>query len=110
MAHWLLSPPLAFIIILASGIVMFFVAARFAFRNPKPDEGATKAYACGEEPMHSHIQPDYSNFFHFAFYFTILHVVALFISTAPTDSITSLSVAIIYIIGAVTGMFILLEK
>ena len=76
----------------------------------KPSEEATKAYACGEDMPTSLIQPDYSAFFPFAFLFTILHVVALVVTTVPITTPGSLSIAVIYVLGAITALFILFRR
>jgi NADH:ubiquinone oxidoreductase subunit 3 (subunit A) len=107
--EWLLSPPIVFIIILTISAVAMALFSRLAHRGV-PNEGKHRPYACGEELPSHLIQPDYSQFFHFAFYFTILHVVALFVSTVPTETVSSIAIALLYIVGAAIGMFILLEK
>lgn len=110
MHTWLLTPPILFIVMAAITGSSFLMAARFRERRARRDDGSVKPYACGEEVQGSAIQPDYSTFFPFAFYFTILHVVALMISTVPTDLTATIVIAVLYIVGAVIGMFILLEK
>lgn len=108
--EWLLSPPIVFIIILTISAIAMALFSRLAQKSKVECEGKTKPYACGEELPSHLIQPDYSQFFHFAFYFTILHVVALFVSTVPTETASSIAIALLYIVGAAIGMFILLEK
>ncbi len=48
--------------------------------------------------------------FPFAFFFTILHVVALVIATVPTETIETFAIAVVYVVGAIIGLFILLRK
>lgn len=106
----LLTPPVAFIIVFFIVVVLSMMLARFGFskrRNPSESE---KAYACGEDFKDHLIQPDYSQFFPFAFFFTILHVVALVIATVPTETIKSFAMALVYVIGAIIGLIILLRK
>jgi len=45
--------------------------------------GKRKAYASGEDVKEHRFQPDYRQFFSFAFFFTIMHVVALIVATVP---------------------------
>jgi len=80
-------------------IVLIFAAllSLLAFKNNKPGAGQRKSYACGEDVKNNRIQPDYSQFFPFAYFFTIIHVVALIISTVPAVNTASLSIALIYI-------------
>ena len=108
MTSWLLlSPPLAFIIFLASALFLAFLLSKLAMKPNKLPEGLTKAYSCGEElPTHM-IQPDYSQFYPFAFYFTILHVVALMAATVPVATLETSLIAVVYIGGAIIGLFVL---
>ena len=84
--------------------------SRISYKAKKEDEASTKAYACGEDMPTSMIQPDYSAFFPFAFLFTILHVVALIVTTAPIETAGSFTIALIYVAGAVTALFILFRR
>jgi len=106
----LLSPPFAFIIILITTVILSWVFSRWALRKRKNPPGAKKAYACGEDFQEHLIQPDYSQFFPFAFFFTILHVVALIIATVPPETLGVFVMAGIYIIAAAIGLIILLRK
>ncbi len=79
-------------------------------RGLKVPGGKTKPYACGEDVPSGSIHPDYSQFFPFAFFFTIMHVVALMLTTIPAETIRSGGIVFIYIIGAVIGLFILFRR
>ena len=81
-----------------------------AFRQGKARERMSDAYACGEENIDNMIQPDYSQFFPFAFFFTILHVVALMIATVQVDSPRAIAIAFVYIAVAIVGLMILLRR
>ena len=73
--------------------------------------GTLKPYACGEDmPEHACIQPDYGQFFPFAFFFTILHVVALMATTVPVETASTFVLALVYIAGAVVGLTVLYRK
>jgi NADH:ubiquinone oxidoreductase subunit 3 (subunit A) len=106
----LLSPPVAFLIML--GVVTLFTAtlSAFSLKAKKRDDGEGKSYACGEDVPTHLMQPDYSQFFPFAFFFTVLHVVALMIATVPVETMESFAIAIIYIAGAMVGMVILFRR
>ncbi len=110
MADLLIKPPVLFIILFSCVALGSLLLSRLAFRGQKRAEGAGKPYACGEEAPDRMVQPDYGQFFPFAFYFTILHVVALFITMVPAVTGLTLWISVIYIIGAIIGLFILLEK
>jgi len=109
----LYSPPFVFMAILIAAIILSRICSRYAFRKNKnsPDTSdANKSYACGEDFQGHLIQPDYSQFFPFAFFFTILHVVALVIATVPLGRLETLSVAVLYLAGAIMGLVILMRK
>lgn len=103
----LLSPPVLFAIVLATVLLMSLALRRLSFKNPDRSTDMEKPYACGEEMHQQYFQPDYSQFFPFAFFFTILHVVVLFTSLLPSIDIRNLPIAVIYIAGGVVGLFIL---
>jgi NADH-quinone oxidoreductase subunit A len=103
----LLSPPIAFILILIAALGIGYLLTKLALKPKKVPEGLTKEYACGEDLPSAMIQPDYSQFYPFAFYFTILHVAALMIATVPMATIETSLIAVVYILGAIIGLFVL---
>ncbi len=103
-------PPLAFLVLLGAVGTLSLLFSAMAFRVQKKTHGELEAYACGEESDGAQIQPDYSQFFPFAFFFTILHVAALIIATVPVGTIAAYTMAVVYIIGAVTGLVVLFRK
>ena len=106
----ILSPPIAFIIALLLALYLSYVLSKLAFQEKVRPKGQGKSYACGENIPDQMIEVDYSQFFPFAFYFTILHVVALMIATVPAVQPAALSIAIIYIIGAIIGLLVLYRR
>lgn len=106
----LLSPPGAFILLvllLSAAAVIFSKMASIKRQNRYEAE---QPYACGEDYDEHMIQPDYSQFFPYAFFFTILHVVALVIATVPRETAGVFSIAVVYIISAIIGLLILMRK
>ena len=79
---FLLAPPVAFLIMLALAGGFSWLSSRFAAKGT-PYAGKERAYACGQNVDVNKIQPDYEEFFPVAFFFTIMHVAALIIATAP---------------------------
>jgi NADH-quinone oxidoreductase subunit A len=75
-----------------------------------PGNGGTKSYACGEDAATNLVQPDYGQFFPFAFFFTILHVMTLMVTSAPVIDPQSIALAVFYVIGAVAALFILFRS
>jgi len=109
-AKIIFSPPGAFIITLFAAAIFFRVCGVFASRKRLDQTDAKKAYACGEDFKGHFIQPDYSQFFPFAFFFTILHVVALVIATVPAETVEIFAIAVVYLFAAIIGLLILLRK
>ena len=103
------SPVLAFLVLMVFGAFLLLVFSKTCSK-PTSSPSERKPYACGE-PFEGHlIQPDYSQFFSFALFFTILHVVALVIVTVPMETRGILALAVSYIVGASVGLWILLRR
>lgn len=103
----ILAPPIVFILVMAVVVCAAYILSKLAFRPANSPAGLTKEYACGEDLPTAMIQPDYSQFYPFAFYFTILHVVALMAATVPVAAIETSLIAVVYILGAIIGLFVL---
>ena len=113
MDQWLLNPPVAFGILLLVIGLLAWACKRLAYRPGRSGAGLGKPYACGEETPDAMIQPDYSQFFTFAVFFTILHVVALMATTVPTakaSAAATVAIALVYLTGAVTGLLVLYRR
>lgn len=106
----LLSPPVVFILVMLAAIFSAYVLSKLAMKPKNVPAGLTQEYSCGEDVKTHMIQPDYSQFFPFAFYFTILHVVALMIATVPIATIQTFLIAVVYILGAIIGLFVLYKR
>jgi NADH:ubiquinone oxidoreductase subunit 3 (subunit A) len=101
-----LSPPITFIVFLAIIFGCSLIAGKMAAKgNDSPSK--TKSYACGETEYASMGQPDYSQFFKFAFFFTIMHVMVLILATVPSGMSV---MAALYFIIAVVALLILFRK
>ena len=110
MSDILLTPPVAFVIVLISMLLFSRFLSTIACKPKTHGEGEEKSYACGEDVSTNLMQPDYSQFFPFAFFFTILHVFTLIIATVPALTLGSFAIAIIYILAAITGLVILFRR
>jgi len=110
---FLMSPAIAFVIVLGAMFLFTWALTAFSLKGKTPPPGAFKPYACGEEsnPM---VQPNYRQFFPFAFFFTVLHVMALMITTVPAklpiESFGGLLIGFVYILGAVVGLLVLYRR
>jgi NADH-quinone oxidoreductase subunit A len=105
-----LTPPVVFIIVLGASLGLSAFLSSLSFKPKTKSADCGKSYACGEDVATNLMQPDYTEFFPFAFFFTILHVVTLIIATVPVNTMQSLSIAVLYLLGAVVAMFILFRK
>jgi len=112
MEKLLLSPPIAFVTYFVFIVLFSMLLSRCAFRPGRREngDGGTKAYACGEDTYNQSAQPDYSYFFHFAFFFTMAHVAAMMITMVPAVALRTLQVALLYVTGIIAGFAIVLRK
>jgi NADH:ubiquinone oxidoreductase subunit 3 (subunit A) len=105
----LLLPPVAFAVILFAVVAFSGALSMLALKTKRAAEGLA-AYACGEDIPSHMMQPDYSQFFPFAFFFTILHVAALMVITVPAATTATFVIAVVYIMGAVVASSVLYGK
>ena len=99
---FLLLPPVAFVLYLVLSYGVSALAGRLAQKGVD-SENKKKSYACGENVTQNRGQPDYSEFFKFAFFFTLLHIVVLVVAMDPTGATVP---AIIYV--GMTGLCLLI--
>ena len=81
----ILTPPIAFLIF----VLIFFAFSKGFSRYSHVRSGEADgldSYACGQRDVRNYVNPDYSQFFPFAFLFTIMHVLVLVVATAPYDA------------------------
>jgi NADH-quinone oxidoreductase subunit A len=83
---FLISPPVAFVVFLAIGFLLYVVGSRMAPKLKKVG-GKLATYACGEDLPGIKIQFGYRLFFFVALFFTMMHVAALVIATIPGGKI-----------------------
>jgi hypothetical protein len=110
MSMLLLVPPVAFTLVFLVVWGLSGGAGSLSFRRRGSRGALEKPYAGGEVMRRNRFQPDYSQFFPFAFFFTILHVVTLVVATSPARTLESLAIAVIYVLGALLGLFILFRR
>ncbi len=107
-----LVPPVSFLVLLAlvvlhvRGLSLLGPRKRPAVLPP----GTSRPYACGEEVPDHRMQPDYAQFFPFAFFFTIMHVVALIVTTVPRGSGTASALAAAFLLSAAIGVWVLFRR
>ena len=106
MQNILLSPPVTFMIFLGLAFCISLISKRIAAVGVDSEDKA-QAYACGETLSQNQGQPDYTEFFKFAFFFTIMHVVVLVVATDPNGLSISSGV---YLGVSVLALFMLHRK
>jgi NADH:ubiquinone oxidoreductase subunit 3 (subunit A) len=109
MPNFMLLPPVVFSIVMLVVMAQSFVMKKTSFRG-KQGEGAAKAYSCGEDMEENRFRPEYGQFFSFAFFFSIMHVVALVVATMPSGLAGGYFISALYIIGALIGLIALLRR
>lgn len=105
MAGLIYSPPIVFLMF----IVIFLAGAKFfslySHRNVQRERGL-ESYACGQREVRHYVNPDYRQFFPFAFFFTIMHVLALVVATASYEA---LLMPLVYIAAGILAMIIIFK-
>jgi len=103
----MLIPPLDFLLLFAVIAVFVWLSRGLSPRGVAHTAGKGEPYACGQEVSTGRIQPSYSDFFPFAFFFTIMHVAALMIGTIPAGAVW---LAAPFLAIAVLAIIILFRK
>jgi len=106
----LLTPPIAFIVVGVFVWIQYRGMKILSAGETWPEQkGKYEAYACGEDVQNHKVKPDYSEFFPFAFFFTIMHVVALVVATMPGGMANAI-LAAGYLLSAVIALFVLFRR
>jgi len=106
----LLLPPVALTLLVMVVWVLSAASGTLSFKRKGARGALDKPYAGGETIEKHRVQIDYGQFFPFAFFFTILHVVTLVVATSPARTLQGLAVSVIYVLGALLGLFILFRR
>ncbi len=102
----LFAPPVVFFLLLAVGGLAALVFSRAA-AGGTGDGHALDSYACGQKGFRDYVNPDYNQFFTFAFIFTVIHVLTMVVATAPRDM--SL-MPVMYLLAGVFVIYIVLKR
>ena len=106
MSNIFLSPPIVFIILLFTGL-FFSYMVKYLAAPSSPSVRKDESYACGQRNVKHMVSPDYEQFFPFAFFFTIMHVLVLVVATAPKDNIT---LPLIFVGAGILSLMILFRR
>ena len=110
MNNILLSPPVAFVVLLVFCALLLLLFSKLEYKRKDAIGGGRKSYACGEDIPDHLAQPDYSQFFPFVFFFTIAHVSTLMVTTVPAETLEIFVLASIYLATGIVSLFILLRR
>lgn len=103
----LFTPPALFIFFLGLFALILLYLRRYAAKGKEESKGAKDAYACGQKNYANYVNPDYRQFFRYAFVFTVLHVIALIVTTAPAEA---LWLPLVYVAVGVLTLVIIFRK
>jgi NADH:ubiquinone oxidoreductase subunit 3 (subunit A) len=109
----LFVPPVLIVVVLLLVIAEYVSFGKLSLKPPAgtgAPSGKLKSYACGEDVANHRAQPDYGQFFRFAFFFTIMHVVALIVATMPKGVPVAAGLAVAFLVAATVGLFILFRR
>jgi NADH-quinone oxidoreductase subunit A len=95
--EFLVSPPVAFILILAIVSLLYLLGKKMAPKLNR-EGGKLTTYACGEDIPGVKVQFGYRLFFFIALFFTIMHVATLMIATVPTGKIVYFAILYLAVI------------
>jgi len=102
----LYSPPVIF----TAFFVLFLLCSKWLSRYARKgemSEHAQDSYACGQRDVENYVNPDYSQFFQYAFVFTVVHVLILVTATVPADA-HILPAA--YVVAGILSMMIIFKR
>lgn len=100
------APPVVLLIFIAIFLAGSRGLSRYSARG-KNEGRQLDAYACGQRNVRNYVNPDYSQFFPIAFFFTIMHVLVLVVATAPVDA---LFLPVLFILTGLLSIVILLKR
>ncbi len=106
MLNLILAPPVTFLFFILLGLGLSKIVAHYAAKG-NISERKTESYACGQRQVSHNVSPDYSQFFPYAFFFTIMHVLVLVIATAPK---ATLSLPLLYIAAGILALLIIFRR
>lgn len=102
----LYSPPVVFFLTVIVISVLSLILSRLSAKAAT-GEHSLESYACGQRGFKEYVNPDYSQFFTFAFIFTAMHVLTMVVATAPGEMS---AMPILYLLAGVYLIVIVLRR
>ena len=106
MVGLLYSPPIVFLIFLVIFLASTKLFSLYAYSSVQREHGLD-AYACGQRNVRHYVNPDYSQFFPFAFFFTIRHVWVLVVATVSYEA---LLLPLVYVAAGILARVIIFKN
>ena len=100
------SPPIIFILFL----LFYGLSSKWFSKYSNTSisgQHTYESYACGQRDVENYVNPDYSQYYPYAFAFTIVHILILVVATAPSDARL---LPIIYIISGILAILIAFRR
>jgi len=110
MIQYLITPPLAFLLLFLFLSFLVRPLRKLSYKKGQATNESKKPYACGEDDYNNLAQPDYSNFFAFAFFFTLAHAATLIMTSIPHETLKNIYLALIYLLSVIISLSILLRR
>ncbi len=107
-SNFWLSPPILLLIFMVVGGILLWIGKTISAKG-KYSRAKHMHYYCGEDIDAPHVEVNYHAFFRLALLFSILHIVALVISTIDLNTEHKF-VPVLYLVGAGVSIIILLER
>lgn len=100
------SPPVIFVLLFFSVALLSKWLSKFSVKS-KLSEHSLDPYACGQRDVENYVNPDYSQYYPYAFIFTVMHILILVVATAPADTP---ALPIFYIAAGVLAVLIAFKR
>lgn len=102
----LYSPPVVFVLITALIALFAFVVSKLSTKGNVSSRGL-ESYACGQRGFKEYVNPDYTQFFTYAFIFTVMHVLTMVAAMAPKEKS---AMPVIYLLAGIYIIRLILKR
>ncbi len=102
----LYSPPILFGLMLFS-LILFSKTLEKLGAKGHAGEHTLESYACGQRSVENYVNPDYSQYFSFAFIFSVIHILILVVATSPKNIQV---MPAIYVVSGILAILIALKR
>jgi len=100
------SPPVLFALMFFSVAGLSKWLSKYATKK-QSSKYSLDPYACGQRDVENYVNPDYSQYYPYAFIFTVVHILILVVATAPADAS---ALPILYIAAGILAVLIAFKR